>query len=295
MSIQKKKVLGRGLDALLDSFDSVSVSAEGSSSINEVALSKIHPNPDQPRREFDEEALGELAASIKQLGVIQPITLKQIDEDDYRIIVGERRYRASLMAGLTTIPAYIKTVDDENVMEMALVENIQREDLNAIEVALAYQKILDQTQMTQEALSERLGKKRTTITNYVRLLKLPANIQLGLKDKRISMGHARALITVEDPVLQVEIYDRILKDELSVRKVEELVRVISERNAVTVPESKAVAKKNEEFSVLAEHLSNFFSSKVRLKCNDKGKGSITIPFESEEDLERIMGVLDTLK
>lgn len=295
MSIQKKKVLGRGLDALLDSFDSVSVSAEGSSSINEVALSKIHPNPDQPRREFDEEALGELAASIKQLGVIQPITLKQIDEDDYRIIVGERRYRASLMAGLTTIPAYIKTVDDENVMEMALVENIQREDLNAIEVALAYQKILDQTQMTQEALSERLGKKRTTITNYVRLLKLPANIQLGLKDKRISMGHARALITVEDPVLQVEIYDRILKDELSVRKVEELVRVISERNVVTVPESKAVAKKNEEFSVLAEHLSNFFSSKVRLKCNDKGKGSITIPFESEEDLERIMGVLDTLK
>lgn len=295
MSIQKKKVLGRGLDALLDSFDSVSVSAEGSSSINEVALSKIHPNPDQPRREFDEEALGELAASIKQLGVIQPITLKQIDEDDYQIIVGERRYRASMMAGLTTIPAYIKTVDDENVMEMALVENIQREDLNAIEVALAYQKILDQTQMTQEALSERLGKKRTTITNYVRLLKLPANIQLGLKDKRISMGHARALITVEDPVLQVEIYDRILKDDLSVRKVEELVRVMSERNVVTVPESKAVAKKNEEFSVLAEHLSNFFSSKVRLKCNDKGKGSITIPFESEEDLERIMGVLDTLK
>lgn len=295
MSIQKKKVLGRGLDALLDSFDSVSVSAEGSSSINEVALSKIHPNPDQPRREFDEEALSELAASIKQLGVIQPITLKQIDEDDYRIIVGERRYRASLMAGLTTIPAYIKTVDDENVMELALVENIQREDLNAIEVALAYQKILDQTQMTQEALSERLGKKRTTITNYVRLLKLPANIQLGLKDKRISMGHARALITVEDPVLQVEIYDRILKEDLSVRKVEELVRVMSERNVVTVPEGKTAVKKNEEFSVLAEHLSNFFSSKVRLKCNDKGKGSITIPFESEEDLERIMGVLDTLK
>lgn len=294
--MQKRNVLGRGLDALLDSISTEEpVATEGSSSINEIELSKITPNPHQPRREFDAAALEELSASIKQLGIIQPITLQQIDADHYQIIVGERRYRASVMAGLSTIPAYVRTVDDENIMTIALVENIQREDLNAIEIALAYQKILDQTQLTQEALSEQIGKKRTTITNYIRLLKLPAEIQLGLKNKQISMGHARALIPVEDPALQLEIFNQIIKHDLSVRKVEEVVREASEQKQPATADMPATAFEKEDLTILAEHLSNFFNSKVKLKCNDKGKGCITIPFSSEEDLERIMGVLDTLK
>ena len=196
MATQKRNALGRGLDALL-SMDEVKT--EGSSSINEIELSKISVNPNQPRREFDETALQELADSIKEIGIIQPITLRKIDDVSYQIIAGERRYRASLKAGLETIPAYIRTADDENVMEMALIENIQREDLNAVEIALAYQHLLEQYALTQERLSERVGKKRTTIANYLRLLKLPAPIQMALQNKQIDMGHARALITLGDP------------------------------------------------------------------------------------------------
>lgn len=291
MATPKKMALGRGLDALLDSSP---VSTEGSSSINEVELSKIHPNPDQPRREFDQDALMELSVSIKQIGIIQPITLRKLNENNYQIIVGERRYRASLLAGKKTIPAYIKTADDDAVMEMALVENIQREDLNAIEIALAYQKLLDQYQTTQESLSERLGKKRTTIANYVRLLKLPAEIQLGLKNKKIDMGHARALITIEDPSVQLSIYNATIKDQLSVRKVEEMVKAIQKGNKPG-NNSTETKKTPEEYKILSEHLSNFFNTQVKLKCNDKGKGNITIPFGSEDELERIMGILDTLK
>ncbi|MDD2525095.1 MAG: ParB/RepB/Spo0J family partition protein [Bacteroidales bacterium] len=287
----KKMVLGRGLDALLDTNR---VTTEGSSSINEVDITKIHPNPDQPRTNFDEDALNELAVSIRQLGIIQPITLRKLADDNYQIIVGERRYRASLLAGRRTIPAYVKTADDESVMEMALIENIQREDLNAIEIALAYQKLLDQYQMTQESLSDRLGKKRTTIANYVRLLKLPAVIQLGLKNKLIDMGHARALITMEDPKSQLSLYERIVKEGLSVRKVEELVRKL--QKGEPLPSSAATTQKSpEEFKILNEHLSNFFNSHVRLKCNDKGKGNISIAFNSEKELERILKILDTLK
>ena len=198
MATKKRNALGRGLDALL-SMDEVKT--EGSSSINEIELSKISVNPNQPRREFDETALQELADSIKEIGIIQPITLRKIDDDSYQIIAGERRYRASLKAGLQTIPAYIRTADDENVMEMALIENIQREDLNAVEIALAYQHLLEQYALTQERLSERVGKKRTTIANYLRLLKLPAPIQMALQNKQIDMGHARALITLGDPKL----------------------------------------------------------------------------------------------
>ncbi|MDD4822969.1 MAG: ParB/RepB/Spo0J family partition protein [Bacteroidales bacterium] len=287
----KRMVLGRGLDALLDTNP---VTTEGSSSINEVDITKIHPNPDQPRTNFDEDALNELAVSIRQLGIIQPITLRKLADDNYQIIVGERRYRASLLAGKRTIPAYVKTADDDSVMEMALIENIQREDLNAIEIALAYQKLLDQYQMTQESLSDRLGKKRTTIANYVRLLKLPAVIQLGLKNKLIDMGHARALITVEDPKMQLSLYERIEKEGLSVRKVEELVRKIQKGD--TLPSSASTTQKSpEDFKILSEHLSNFFNSSVSLKCNDKGKGTISIAFKSEKELERILKILDTLK
>jgi len=299
----KKMVLGRGLDALITIDE---VKTEGSSSINEIELSKIQANPDQPRRMFDEEALQELAASIRQIGVIQPITLRKINDDSYQIIAGERRYRASQLAGLSTIPAYIKTAEDENVMEMALVENIQREDLNSIEIALAYQNLIETYNLTQERLSERVGKKRTTIANYLRLLKLPAEIQMGLRDKKIDMAHARTIVTLDDAAAQLEVYELIMEEGLSVRKVEEYVRAISkgEKLEDLLKEEKAVEtiKKTgtkkatpEEFELLKDHLSKFFSTKVQLTCNEDGKGRISIPFKSEEELERIIEIFDQLK
>ena len=222
----KKNALGRGLNALITFNEGES---QGSTSISEVELSKIFPNPDQPRRDFDEESLEELAASILKIGIVQPITLRRENDDSYRIIAGERRYRASLKAGLTTIPAYIKAASDAELREMALIENIQREDLNSIEIALAYQNLIDSLAITQEQLSERVGKKRATITNYLRLLKLPAEVQMGVKDKKIDMGHARALVTLTDPVEQLALYNKIMTEELSVRKVESLVRNYAER------------------------------------------------------------------
>ncbi len=290
----KRPALGRGLDALITMEEP---KTSGSSSISEIELSKIQPNPDQPRSVFEAETLDELAASIRALGVIQPITLREIGADKYMIISGERRYRASLAAGLTTIPAYIRTAEDDNVVEMALIENIQREDLNAIEIALAYQKLIDQYGLTQERLSERVGKKRATIANYLRLLKLPAEIQVGLKDKRIDMGHARALIPIEDPEIQLSLYEQIVQDGLSVRQVEEYVRGLADgtANVKTPSKAKAKASTSEEFDLLKEHLSNFFQTKVQLVCNNKGKGKITIPFASEEELEKLISLLDTIK
>jgi len=298
----KKPVLGRGLDALIKMEE---VQTQGSSSINEIPLSQIQANPDQPRRIFEEEALQELATSIKQIGVIQPITLRKIDDDQYQIIAGERRYRASLIAGLETVPAYIKTAEDDNVMEMALVENIQREDLNSIEIALAYQNLIESYGLTQEKLSDRIGKKRTTIANYLRLLKLPAEIQMGIRDKKVDMAHARTLVTIEDPSIQLEVYELILDEGLSVRKVEEYVRAINngEKLEDLLQEKEAIksAKKNikkaspEEFELLKNHLSKFFQTKVQLSCNDKGKGKISISFDSEKDLERIISLFDQLK
>ena len=301
----KKPALGRGLDALI-TMDEVEV--KGSSSINEIPLSQIHANPDQPRRVIEEEALNELAASIKQIGVIQPITLRKLSEENYQIIAGERRYRASLLAGLENIPAYVKTAEDEEVMEMALVENIQREDLNSIEIALAYQNLIDSYSLTQERLSERVGKKRTTIANYLRLLKLPAEIQMGLRDKKVDMAHARTLVTIDDPSVQLEVYELILEEGLSVRKVEDYVRAINngenlknilqeKENVKTASNSKKGVRKTtpEEFELLKEHLSKFFQTKVQLTCNDKGVGKISIPFESDKDLERIINIFDNLK
>lgn len=299
----KKPVLGRGLDALITIEE---VKTEGSSSINEISLSEIKANPDQPRRVFDEEALRELATSIRQIGVIQPITLRQVEDGSYQIIAGERRYRASLLAGLETIPAYIRTAKDETVMEMALIENIQREDLNSIEIALAYQNLIESYNLTQEKLSERVGKKRTTIANYLRLLKLPAEIQMGIRDKKIDMAHARTIVTLEDAAAQLEIYELILDEGLSVRKVEEYVRAIAkgEKLEDILKEDKAVetVKKSgvkkatpEEFDILKKHLAKFFQSKVQLTCNEQGKGKISIPFKSEEELERIIAMFDQIK
>lgn len=292
---QKRNALGRGLDAL---FSMDEVHTEGSSSINEIELSKIQVNPNQPRHDFDPVALQELADSIAEIGIIQPITLRELSDDSYQIIAGERRFRASQLAGLETIPAYIRTADDENVMEMALIENIQREDLNSVEIALAYQHLLDQYQMTQEQLSERVGKKRTTIANYLRLLKLPAPIQMGLQNKQIDMGHARALVTLGDPKLQVRLYEETVAQGYSVRKVEEMVKQLSEGEAIKSGGRKIAPRKAqlpEEYNLLKQQLSGFFNTKVQLTCSEKGKGKISIPFGNEEELERIIGILDTLK
>jgi ParB family chromosome partitioning protein len=297
----KRNALGRGLDALITMDDAVT---RGSSSINEIELSKIISNPDQPRRIFDEEAMEELAASISKIGVIQPITLRKIDGEKYQIIAGERRYRASQMAGLDSIPAYIKTADDDELMEMALIENIQREDLNAIEIALAYQNLIDSFSLTQEQLSERVGKKRATVANYLRLLKLPAEVQMGIKDRKIDMGHARALVTINDPVSQLAVYNLILRDGLSVRKVETIVKEINKGkdvdeviNPSKSREPRASKEKKSatgEFSALKKHLSDYFKTEVQFTCNKQGKGKITIPFKSPEELERIIGIFDQL-
>lgn len=286
---------GRGLDALIDTGE---VRTQGSSNLNEVEVSRIVPNPNQPRREFDQEALQELASSIKELGIIQPITLRQMDDGRYQIIAGERRWRASQLAGLKSIPAYIVTVEDESAMEMALVENIQREDLNAIEIALAYQHLAETTGMTQAKISERVGKSRTAVTNYMRLLKLPAQVQMALKNKEIDMGHARALLSIESPSQQVRLFKEVQKQGYSVRKVEEIAQMLKNGQVtsplLTSPEGGGTGGKKlpEEYHVLRDRLSDFFHTRVQMTCSPKGKGKISIPFDNEEQLERIMNVLD---
>ena len=295
MAIKKKYAsLGRGLDALISTEE---VKTQGSSSIHEVPVAQIKANPNQPRREFDQTALQELADSIAEIGIIQPITLRKMDDDTYQIIAGERRFRASQLAGLTSVPAYIRTADDENVMEMALIENIQREDLNSLEIALAYQHLIEQYGLTQERLSERVGKKRTTIANYLRLLKLPAQIQVALQNKEIDMGHARALLTLDNPTMQIRLFEELMREGYSVRKVEQMVKALNEGETVKATNGKKIApaKLPEEYDMLKKQLSAFFQSKVQLSCSGKGKGKISIPFNSEEELERIVGILDKLK
>jgi len=284
--------LGRGLDALIDTGSEVHT--EGSSNLNEIEISQIEPNPNQPRREFDQEALQELANSIRELGIIQPITLRKVDTGKYQIIAGERRWRASQLAGLTKIPAYIVTVEDQGVMEMALVENIQREDLNAIEIALAYQHLAETSGMTQAAISDRVGKSRAAVTNYMRLLKLPAQVQIALKNHEIEMGHARALLSIESPSQQIKLFKEVLQQHLSVRKVEEMVQELKQGNDVKTVRGKIAAKSQlpEEYNVLKDRLSQFFQAKVQMTCSPKGKGKISIQFDNEEQLERIMNALD---
>lgn len=295
MAVHKKyNSLGRGLDALISTD---AVRTQGSSTINEIAIDQIEANPNQPRREFDDEALQELAHSIREIGIIQPITLRQTAENRFQIIAGERRWRASQLAGLKAIPAYIRTIKDENVMEMALVENIQREDLNAIEIALAYEHLLEGSGMTQEKVSERIGKSRTAITNYLRLLKLPAQVQMALQKKEIDMGHARALLALDSPALQIKLFKEILKNGYSVRKVEELVQALKNGDDIESGKKKIIARNQlpEEFCELRNQLASFLKTKVQMTCSSKGKGKISIPFANEAELERIMNLFDKLK
>lgn len=300
MAIRKKyqgQALGRGLDALLNT--DAEVQTAGSSNICEVSIEKIQPNPNQPRRNFDDDSLQELANSIRQIGIIQPITLRDMGDGTYTIIAGERRWRASQRAGLIHIPAYIRTVDDENMMEMALVENIQRQDLSALEIALAYQHLMEQYGLTQEQLSDKVGKNRATVANYLRLLKLPAPIQMALKNKVIDMGHARALLALNDPKAQLEVFDEFKKDKISVRKIEEMVKELSQGGSVKSKEGKRIRQKgsnlSSEYGALRTSLSKFFQTKVQLTCAETGKGKITIPFANEEELERIIAIIDKLR
>ena len=293
MAVHKKfNALGRGLDALIST---ESVRPQGSSTINEIPLEQIEANPNQPRREFDEEALQELANSINEIGIIQPITLRQVAENKFQIIAGERRWRASQLAGLQAIPAYIRTIKDESIMELALVENIQREDLNAIEIALAYEHLLSAEGMTQERVSERVGKSRTAITNYLRLLKLPA--QMALQKKEIDMGHARALLAIDSPSLQIKLFREIQKHGYSVRKVEELAQKLKNGEDIQSGKKIIVTKTpmSEEVTRIRQRLCDFLDAKVQMTCSPKGKGKISIPFANEEELARIMATFDKLK
>lgn len=285
---------GKGLDALIDTNG---VRTQGTSTINEIPLDQIEPNPNQPRHDFDADALQELANSIREIGIIQPITLRQTADNRFQIIAGERRWRASQMAGLTAVPAYIRTIKDESVMEMALVENIQREDLNAIEIALAYEHLLEGDGMTQEKVSERVGKSRTAITNYLRLLRLPAQVQMALQKKEIDMGHARALLAIDSPSLQIKLFNEVQKNGYSVRKVEVMAQMLKNGEDVNSGRKTIVAKAKfpEEYNLLRNRLSEFLQTKVQLTCSSKGKGKITIPFANEEDLEKIMSIFDRMK
>lgn len=286
-------IKGLGLDALIDTHD---IQTQGSSNLSEIPISMIEANPNQPRREFDEAALQELAASIKEIGLVTPITLRQTPGGKYQIIAGERRWRASQMAGLTAIPAYIRTVEDDNVMEMALVENIQREDLNAIEIALAYQHLAETTGMTQEKISTRVGKSRTSVTNYMRLLKLPAQIQMALKNKDIDMGHARSLLSIDSPSQQLKLFKEIQRNNYSVRKVEEMVQLIKNgKDMQQAKKSVGVTPLPLEFSILRDRLSDLFQVKVQMTCSPQSKGKISIPFNNEEELERVMNIIDKIK
>ena len=294
MAVKKKfNALGRGLDALISTDE---VKPEGSSTISEIALDQIEANPNQPRREFDQASLQELANSIREIGIVQPITLRQTHEGKYQIVAGERRWRASQMAGLQSIPAYIRTINDEHVMEMALVENIQREDLNAIDIALAYSHLLEKEGMTQEKVAERVGKSRVAVANYLRLLKLPAQIQMALQKKEIDMGHARALLALDSPSLQLQVFDQIQRTGASVRQVEELVKKLKngEQDALGGKNGKSKLL-SEEFGMLREQLESFFRTKVSLSISSNGKGKISIPFANEEELEHIMSVFDNMR
>lgn len=298
----KKNALGRGLGALIS--DAQEVKAENmvherAASINEIALRDIDVNPFQPRTQFDQEALEELAASVKEIGIVQAITVREASNGRYQIIAGERRYRASRMAGLDKIPAYVRSAQDDTMLELALVENIQRENLDAIEVAISYQRLIDECDLTQERLSERVGKKRSTVTNYLRLLKLPVEVQMGLRDKHIGMGHARALLGIEDSETQLMVYAQILEYDFSVRKVEEVVRELnnpaSAEDLIKKKADKEASKRLKgDFKDLQLKLTDYFSTKVQLKCSAKGDGKIVIPFASDEDLERILSVLDSM-
>ena len=314
--------LGKGLGALIKQSET-EISERQAYSTDKIEIEKIEANPYQPRSSFDQESLEELAASIKLLGIIQPITVREIDGGKYQIISGERRFRASQMAGLNEIPAYVRHADDNNMLEMALVENIQREDLDAIEIAISYQRLIDECQLTQESLSERVGKKRSTIANYLRLLKLPAEIQFAIRQKQISMGHARALVNIEENDHRLQLFHQIIENELSVRQVENAARQINspeetEPAVESKPEEAAVSEiskddpsgderiiyedpqpsekipDEEELQKLKERLSRFFGTKVELKRNVSGKGRVVISFRTDAELQNILQMAEKM-
>lgn len=282
----KKPALGRGLSSLLGG-SAEEIKTSGSSIFDTLPISSIEPNPDQPRTNFDEEALDDLAESIKQLGVIQPITVRKISDDKYQIISGERRFRAAQKAGLSKIPSYIKTAEDETVMQMALVENVQREDLNAIEIALSYKSLTETQNLTQEKISSLVGKKRATVSNYLRLLKLPAEIQLGISKKQIDMAHARALLSLDDPQKQLEIYEKAIKNNLSSHAVEAMVKETLE-GGKKKREKKTLAP---EYAEMRDRIQSKLNNKVELSCNNRGKGKISISFSNADELNKIIKLL----
>jgi len=295
---RKKNALGRGLGALLEDSNTsnkeLSTDRNPAGSINEIDLENIQVNPFQPRTHFDRTALEELADSIKVQGIIQPITVRKLAENEYQLISGERRFQASKIAGLEAIPAYVRTADDQQMLEMALIENIQRESLNAIEVALSYQRLLSECDLKQEQLGERVGKNRTTVNNYLRLLRLPPDVQAGLRDKKISMGHARAIINVEDVDKQLHIFQKIVNEDLSVRKVEQLVRELMAPKAEKARPEKANNSPHRKYEVqqIQTKLSSHFGTRVSLKADGQSRGEIKIPFVSTEDLNRILEIID---
>jgi ParB family transcriptional regulator, chromosome partitioning protein len=296
--MSKKPALGRGLGALLQDVDTdITTKSIGDNvgsivgSVAGILIKNIEANPFQPRTQFEKDALLELANSIKELGIIQPVTVRKLGYEKYQLISGERRFRASQIAGLKEVPAFIRIANDQEMLEMALVENIQRQDLDAVEVAFSYQKLIEECNLTQEKLSERVGKKRSTVANYLRLLKLPAEIQLAIRSKEISMGHARALINIADEKLQLTIARRIVKEGLSVRQVEDVVK--DEKGLGREPKTTKGNQSNLSFSdqKIKDDLSDFLKSDVQIQKNNKGKGKLMIPFSTEKDLERIVELL----
>jgi len=289
----KKNALGRGLGALIEGVEKEVLERKVEAN-QDIPINSIDGNPFQPRTNFDEQSLEELAASIRKLGIVQPLTVRETSGGRFQLIAGERRLRAARLAGLTHVPAYIRTADDQAMLELALVENIQREDLDAIEVAISFQRLTEECKLTQEQLSERVGKQRSTVANYLRLLKLPAEIQLGIKNRQLTMGHARTLISIEDPKKQINVYYKIIDGELSVRQTEELVRQLQSESIKDPAKIERKQKLNEDFSQLSDHLNRIFSAKVSFRINEQGKGKIVIPFENPEEMERILGIFDRL-
>jgi ParB family chromosome partitioning protein len=293
MDMAKKNALGRGLGALIEGVEKEILEKKVEAN-KDILIDSIDGNPFQPRTTFDSQSLEELATSIRKLGVIQPLTVREAANGRYQLIAGERRLRAAKLAGLTRVPAYIRTADDQAMLELALVENIQREDLDAIEVAICFQRLTEECKLTQEELSERVGKQRSTVANYLRLLKLPAEIQLGIRNKQLMMGHARTLINIEDPKKQINVYYKIIEGDLSVRQVEELVRDLQAEQSKDPRKIERKKKLNDDFIQLTEHLNRIFSAKVSFRINEQGKGKIVIPFENPEEMERVLGVFDRL-
>jgi ParB family chromosome partitioning protein len=293
MNTVKKSPLGRGLGALIEGVEKEVLEKKVEVNL-QIDINSIDSNPFQPRTRFDAQSLEELAASIRQLGIVQPLTVRETGDGRFQLIAGERRLRAARMAGLTNVPAYVRTADDTAMLEMALVENIQREDLDAMEVAITYQRLIEECNLTQEQLSDRVGKQRSTVANYLRLLRLPAEIQLGIRNKSLTMGHARTLVNIEDPTKQINIFYHVIQEDLSVRATEELVRHFQSQAAKDPARGEMRKKLNSEYEELAGQLSKLFASEVQFRINEKGRGKIVIPFSDNDEMERIIALLDKL-